>query len=169
MDSYLRNTKTFSSPELDANRYRTAKTETAEPTIQADEILTVQLPETQAARGLQLNRRAETQSQANQQPELPNPEKRSVPLYETLKETPLELPSPALFLQEVLNLQASNPGGRLPAFEPIRDELTRYLAVSRQAALAPAIHRMALATVTRRASRRAVIPPATQALRLLRQ
>jgi hypothetical protein len=46
---------------------------------------------------------------------------------------------------------------------------TARTAVSRQAALAPAIHRMALATVTRRASRRAVIPPATQALRLLRQ
>jgi excisionase family DNA binding protein len=42
MDSYLRNTKTFSSPELDANRWRAAKTEIAEPTIQADEILTVQ-------------------------------------------------------------------------------------------------------------------------------
>jgi hypothetical protein len=42
MDSYLRNTKTFSSPELDASRRHAAKTETAEPIIQADEILTVE-------------------------------------------------------------------------------------------------------------------------------
>jgi hypothetical protein len=46
---------------------------------------------------------------------------------------------------------------------------TARTAVSRQAALAPAIHRIALPTVTLRASRRAVIPPATQALPLLRQ
>jgi len=42
MASYLRNTKTFSSPGLDANRGRAAKTETAEPIIQADEILTIE-------------------------------------------------------------------------------------------------------------------------------
>jgi excisionase family DNA binding protein len=38
MDSY----RTSLPPELDANRHRAAKTETAEPIIQADEILTVQ-------------------------------------------------------------------------------------------------------------------------------
>jgi hypothetical protein len=85
MDSY----RMSFPPELNTSRRHAAKTATAEPTIQADEILTRprggRLPEAEAARGLQLDRRAETQSQANQQPELPNPEKRSVPLYEPLE------------------------------------------------------------------------------------
>jgi excisionase family DNA binding protein len=42
MDSYRTKTNALSSPELDANRSLASKTETAQPIIQADEILTVE-------------------------------------------------------------------------------------------------------------------------------